>query len=196
MALEDAEATKLAYGESCMDFKVGPESTPARRWLAVLFIALCCVALIGALRLPGLFVSLILVALAYLLFQSRPDNTEQNTIRTSIDLSVEDITDVLESYEKFVNCPDADCIADRTLHRPALLDEDCQDPAITEFFNQHDSNKRFLRRLNARLAKPQLEVSELELLLKVTDKRAAALKESWLLARQAAARLGPDYRRS
>ncbi|HDM2782654.1 TPA: hypothetical protein PZN16_003127, partial [Staphylococcus aureus] len=39
-----------------------------------------------------------------------------------------------------------------------------------------------------------MRTQDLEALLRVTDERARELKESWLAARRAAFRLGPDYR--
>ena len=50
-----------------------------------------------------------------------------------------------------------------------------------------------MRRLDARLAKPNMETSEIEQLLKITDQRAFELKESWLAARRSALALGPKY---
>ncbi|MDN6246515.1 MAG: hypothetical protein L0J38_08285, partial [Corynebacterium casei] len=63
------------------------------------------------------------------------------------------------------------------------------------FHYQLSTAKRYLRRLDARLAKANMETSEFEQLLKITDQRALELKESWLVARRAALALGPNYRR-
>ena len=54
--------------------------------------------------------------------------------------------------------------------------------------------RRFLRRLNIRIHSHGMRTQDLEALLRVTDERTRELKESWLAARRAAFRLGPDYR--
>ena len=59
--------------------------------------------------------------------------------------------------------------------------------------NEDVTARRFLSRLDARLAAENLEGSQLETILTVTDMRALEIKETWLAARQAAQRLGHDY---
>ncbi|MCQ9332809.1 hypothetical protein NQ042_01630 [Corynebacterium phoceense] len=153
-----------------------------------------CVVLIVLLKVPGLMISFLLVGAALLMMSARPESTEHDALRTSIQLSSEDIRDVMAQFEDFEVSQDTDIIADRTLHRPALLDLDTNDPDIEAFHYQCASASRFLKRLPARLASPMLDTNQLEQILSVTDQRAASLQESWLAARQAAFRLGPDYK--
>lgn len=163
-----------------------------QRWLTLAIVVLCCIGLVWRLLVPGALLSLILLVLTFLLLRRRPDAYEHKALRTSIALSAEDVEDVLAEYERFSCSPDTDCLADRTIHRPALMDQDCTDADISDFHYQRTSSRRFLRRLNARLADPTLEIQQLETLLSVTDKRAAALRAAWLRARQAAQRIGPS----
>ncbi|RNE49748.1 hypothetical protein [Corynebacterium alimapuense] len=144
-------------------------------------------------RLQGLLLIAPIVAIAFLVSNKRPDATEITALRASIALSAEDISDVLAEYDQFATAPDADSLADRTLMRPALIDQDCEDPAVESFRHQYATSRRYLSRLEARLSNPALEVSQLESLLSVTDQRALDIESAWLTARQAAKRLGPNY---
>lgn len=171
-----------------------PESPQQRKALAFALIILASVILIALLKTPGFIIALILAGVAWLMVNSRPDASEQKALRSSIKLSAEDITDVLDQFNEFKTSVDTDSVADRTLHRPALLDQDCNDPAVETFHYHQASAQRFLRRLDARVNDPNLEINELENLLKVTDQRAAEIRESWLEARRAAIRLGPNYK--
>ncbi|WP_347305854.1 hypothetical protein [Corynebacterium sp. SA-MJD20WY100] len=165
-----------------------------RSTLAMALTLGACVILIALLKVPGLMISFLLVGAALLMMSARPESTEHDALRTSIQLSSEDIRDVMAQFEDFEVSQDTDIIADRTLHRPALLDLDTNDPDIEAFHYQFASASRFLKRLPARLASPMLDTNQLEQILSVTDQRAASLQESWLAARQAAFRLGPDYK--
>ncbi|HJG43890.1 hypothetical protein NQ011_06620 [Corynebacterium phoceense] len=165
-----------------------------RSTLAMALTLGACVVLIVLLKVPGLMISFLLVGAALLMMSARPESTEHDALRTSIQLSSEDIRDVMAQFEDFEVSQDTDIIADRTLHRPALLDLDTNDPDIEAFHYQCASASRFLKRLPARLASPMLDTNQLEQILSVTDQRAASLQESWLAARQAAFRLGPDYK--
>ena len=165
-----------------------------RSTLAMALTLGACVILIALLKVPGLMISFLLVGAALLMMSARPESTEHDALRTSIQLSSEDIRDVMAQFEDFEVSQDMDIIADRTLHRPALLDLDTNDPDIEVFHYQYASASRFLKRLPARLASPMLDTNQLEQILSVTDQRAASLQESWLAARQAAFRLGPDYK--
>lgn len=143
------------------------------------------------LRWPGLILIALVLGITYVMLRFRPNASETTALRSSIILSAEDISDILREFDDFSDSPDPDALADRTLHRPALLDLDCADPDIESFHYQYSTAQRFLSRLDARLASPDLDVAQLENLLSVTDRRALELRESWLAARQAARRLGP-----
>lgn len=155
-------------------------------------VALCCLALVFWLRFYGVVLSIPILLMAVFLIRNRHDAPETDALRSSISLSAEDITTVLEDYEYFAESPETDAVADRTLQRPALADKDCTQPDIEDFHFQCHTNRRFLSRLQARLS-GELSVAELEQLLNVTDRRALELKESWLLARRSAKRLGTEY---
>lgn len=170
---------------------VRPE--PNRRLWILLIILASCVAVLGIFRLQGFLLLLPIAAVALFVVTKRPDTTETLALRSSIALSAEDIEDVIHEFDHLASGTDAEAIADRTLSRPALLDLDCADGDIAAFHHQYATARRFLGRLDARLANPDLDVSQLEALLQVTDLRALEIKETWLAARQAAQRLGPDY---
>ncbi|WP_156232719.1 hypothetical protein [Corynebacterium occultum] len=155
-------------------------------------IILCCVVLVGWLKFYGLLLAIPVLLVTVLVARARPDATEARALRSSVELSAEDIQNVILEFENFRGAPDTDAMADRTLHRPALLDEDCDHPDLENFRFQFNSNRRFLSRLPARLA-ADLTVTELEQLLHVTDQRAESLKDAWLTARRSAKQLGPDY---
>lgn len=161
-------------------------------WVLVATAAACVVVLV-MFRLQGLILLVPILLVALMVLRYRPDATEVTALRSSISLSAEDLRDVLDEFDRFSDDADADALADRTLHRPALLDQDCSDPEIEEFHYQQATARRFLNRLEARLANPDLEIGQLETLLSVTDQRVLELRESWLTARQAAKRLGPNY---
>ncbi|AKK08991.1 hypothetical protein HCH15_04285 [Corynebacterium testudinoris] len=166
---------------------------PSRfRWPLVVIIVVA-LFVFAWLRLQGLLLLLPILAIAALLLWKRPNSTETDSLRTSIALSADDIRDVIAEYEHFSTSPDADALADRTLHRPALADHYCDDPAIESFHHQSSTARRYLSRLEARLANRDLEVGQLENLLNVTDERALEIKNAWLEARHAAKRLGPNY---
>ncbi|MDO5511319.1 hypothetical protein [Corynebacterium sp.] len=165
---------------------------PRQRWILAIILA-ACVAVLVIFRLQGLLLILPILAVALLVMSRRPDGAETLALRSSITLSAEDIEDIIAEFDRFAAGTDTESIADRTLTRPALLDLDCRDPDIAAFHHEYATARRFLSRLDARLAADSLEVSQLETLLTVTDMRALELREAWLAARQAAQRLGPDY---
>ncbi|MDD7582311.1 hypothetical protein ACEE23_05915 [Corynebacterium sp. 32222D000AT] len=170
-----------------------PRSAGQRRALAIVLTIIAAAFLIGLLKVVGLIVALLLAGAVWVMLSMRPDAHEHRVLRSSIQLSAEDITDVMDEFDHFSNAQDADTIADRTLHRPALLDYDCGDEAVERFHYQYASARRFLNRLNARLASTELETQDLESLLRVTDQRALDIKESWINARRSAQRLGTRY---
>ncbi|BAU96275.1 hypothetical protein N24_2013 [Corynebacterium suranareeae] len=162
--------------------------------LPLFVIGICCLLLILWLKLPGILLATIIAVATFSVMRMRTSTPEVSSLRTSIRLSSEDITDVQNEWQQFLNSPDADALADRTMARPALADPDCGDAAIEKFHYEISNANRFLGRLEARLHQ-NLLVSELETLLKVTDERALELRETWLDARKAALKLGPNYKR-
>lgn len=155
---------------------------------------MACAILVFVLKGPGIIISCVLFFAAWLMVNARPDASEHKALRASIRLSAEDITDVLKEYETFSTAVDTDSVADRTLHRPALCDRDCNDPDIEAFHYQHSTAQRFLNRLGHKLDHSDMEIAELENLLKVTDQRALDIQEAWLNARRSAFKLGPNYK--
>ncbi|MBN9643313.1 hypothetical protein ACFSSC_04640 [Corynebacterium mendelii] len=165
----------------------------APRWpLAV--AALCCIALIGWLKVTGVMLAGVILMLIYFLLHQKGNPSEAEALRTSIKLSAEDIRDVLDEYRDFLTGSEPDQQADRMLHRPALADKDCGNSDIEAFFFASQTAHRFLARLDARLA-ADLSVAQLDSLLSVTDRRALEIKEAWITARRTALRLGTDYDR-
>ncbi len=169
-------------------------SASFRSSAAVGLTVIASIALIVLLKIPGLIISFLLAAAMWLMASARPDASEHAALRSSIELSAEDIRDVMAEFERFETSMEPEVLADRTLHRPALLDLDTADEDIEAFHYNYSCAARFVRRLPARLANPMMSTSQLEHLLSITDQRAAELKESWLAARRAAQRLGPDFR--
>lgn len=169
-------------------------SASQRRGFALLLAAVTAVVLVVTLKLQGVILAVLVCGALWLFADSRPNASEHAALRASIALTVEDITDVIEDYTTFATSEDSDALADRMLHRPALVDVDCTNPSIEAFHYEMHGAQRFLRRLNARVNAPDIETGELESLLKVADERAAELKECWLSARRAALALGTDYK--
>lgn len=169
-----------------------PDSARGRLTLGIAFVCVAAVVLIWLLKLPGFLLATALTVAILSMVRSRPNASEHTALRSSIQLSAEDISDVLNEYKHFLTSSDAEALADRTLNRPALADKDCTHPYISGFFYQCSAAQRFLNRLDARLAK-DLETAELENLLAVTDQRASKLTDVWILARRAAYQLGSDY---
>lgn len=161
--------------------------------LPLFLIGLCCLILILWLKIPGILLAAIIGIAAFSILRMRTATPEVDSLRTSIRLSAEDISDVQEEWNTFLTGPDSDALADRTFTRPALADPDCGNAAIEKFHFEISNANRFLGRLEARLHQ-NLLVSELETLLKVTDERALELRETWLSARKAALKLGSQYK--
>lgn len=158
----------------------------------IVIIGISCLILVLWLKLPGLIISAAILAAVFGASQLRPVSSEVTSLLTSIRLSADEILDIQEEWDNYLDGTSADALADRTLHRPALADPDCHDPDIQKFHFTMANARRFLSRLDARL-EADLSVPQLEGILKVTDARALDLRESWLIARQAAHRLGPGY---
>ena len=142
-------------------------SASQRRGLALLLAAVTAAVLIVTLKLPGVILAAFVCGALWLFADARPNASEHAALRASIALTVEDITGVLEDYATFATSDDAESLADRTLHRPALVDVDCANPVIEAFHYEMHGAQRFLRRLDARVNSPHVETSELESLLKV-----------------------------
>ena len=161
-------------------------------WVA---IAGACLLLVALLQIEGAALSCLILVESFLLSRYHPYSQETAALKASIVLSREDIEDTLRKYEDFLYKNDTESIADRTLHRPALADENCTDPDISSFHFLASTSRRFVPRLNDRLSR-NLSIQQLESLLKLTDVRALELKEAWLQARQSAQRLGKNYQAS
>nr|WP_282441184.1 hypothetical protein [Corynebacterium pygosceleis] len=144
------------------------------------------------LKLEGVILGVLIMSMAYFVLRHRPDGAEAESLATSIRLSAEDITDVLDEFERFRHGADSDSVADRSQKRPALADPDCGDPDIETFYFECGTARRFVSRLDDRLS-TDLSIPELETLLGVTDRRALDLRDAWARARRAALRLGTDY---
>lgn len=158
----------------------------------IVLIGISCLLLVLWLKLPGLIIAGLIIAAVVGVSRLRPVSTEVTSLITSIQLSADEILDIEQEWNNYLDGTSADALADRTLHRPALADPDCHDPDIQKFHFTMANARRFLSRLDARL-EANLSVPQLEGILKVTDARALDLRESWLVARQAAHRLGPGY---
>ncbi|AKK11292.1 hypothetical protein [Corynebacterium uterequi] len=160
-------------------------------WAAV---AVLCLLLVFTLRTAGLFLSgLLFLAAALFAWRSSFIQPESRALRTSIQLSTDDIQAILDAYDRFLLAGDADSIADRTLHRPALADESCDAPAITEFRAKAEAARRFIYRVGAIVEDPSVTTTELTNILGIADQRSQELAEAWNQARLEARRLGRDY---
>ncbi|WP_066524913.1 hypothetical protein [Corynebacterium bouchesdurhonense] len=149
------------------------------------------VLLVVLLRVPGLILSLILVA-AVLMFERRHQtNPEVAAMEASLRLTRDDICEVLDAYDQLQNGASAADIADRTLHFAALANPDNTVPEVNEFILRASSARRFLARIDAHLERPDLDKAQLERLLAIADERAFELQTAWDDARRAARQLGP-----
>lgn len=162
------------------------------RHLVWMIAAVAALALVFVGKLYGTVLAItLLAAVAVVLHRSTPYHAELGALRTSLRLSCDDIRTVLEEYETFATSGDASALADRTLHRPQLLDGDSDDPDIARFHFAAHAARRFLHRLPARADDPDLTPRQLNALITVADERARDLRERWIAARAAAKRLGP-----
>ncbi|MEZ2121131.1 MULTISPECIES: hypothetical protein [unclassified Corynebacterium] len=178
-----------------MDDNALPERSgraiPVPVW-ALAVIGLICVLLAVVMKLEGIILGFLIISMSYFVLRHRPDGAEAESLATSIKLSAEDITDVIDEFERFLHGTDADSVADRTHKRPALADPDCSEPDIERFYFEYATARRFVSRLDKRLT-ADLSVPQLETLLGVTDRRALDLRKAWVHAKRAALRLGTDY---
>lgn len=164
-------------------------STERPRW-AVWAVVAAGMLLVVTLKLPGALLALLMIGAMSFMSRVRPNSSEILALRSSIELSLDDINETLTQYENFRSGTDTDAIADRTLLRPELANEDSEVAEIESFHYLRRGASRFLNRVDAKLAS-DLDASQLLKLLEVTDQRAAQLQESWIEARRAARRLAP-----
>ena len=178
-----------------MDDDALPERTgsgsPVSPWPLVA-TGLLCMVLTAWLKLEGIILGALIMSLAYFVLRHRPDGAEAESLATSIRLSAEDISDVIEEFERFRSGTDPDSVTDRSQKRPALADPDCAHPDIETFYFEYGTACRFIGRLDERLT-GDLSIPQLETLLGVTDRRALDLRDAWARARRTALRLGVDY---
>lgn len=163
--------------------KISPQPNRPRIILAAL--AALCLFLIILLKTWGVVLALLIIGFTALFIYFQPENREAEALRGSIELSLQDIESTLAEFEHFKFSGDADAIADRTLHRPALMDQDSTNPAIEEFYFLESTSKCFINRMRAKLA-GDLSVGQLESLLSIADRRSDQLQQAWIDARRAA----------
>lgn len=149
------------------------------------------VLLVVLLRVPGLILSLLLVAGVLIVGRRFQTNPEIEAMVSSLRLTRDDICDILDAYDQLQNGASAADIADRTLHFPALANPDNSVPEVNEFLLRASSARRFLARIDAYLEGPSMDKAQLERLLTVADERAFELQTAWDDARRAARELGP-----
>ena len=170
---------------------VTPSSGSPRQRIGIICAIVLAILLVWWLKSAGVILVLVLAILAWFYLASRPSSNEVQALRMSIKLSLDELDDILGEYENFAYSHDADHLADRTIHRPELLNIDSTDPDIERFHYEYSTARRYSKRMHAHLAKHHLDVSQLERLLSVSDERDASLREYWLAARRAAQRKGP-----
>ena len=73
-------------------------SARQRTIFGVIAIVAAVFVVLSALRFAGLIICLIILPLALFMLYSRPDASEQKTLKSSISLSADDIEDVVEEY--------------------------------------------------------------------------------------------------
>ncbi|WP_246846862.1 hypothetical protein [Corynebacterium sp. sy039] len=157
----------------------------------MIFIILCCVLLVYLLKTAGLIIAIIIGIGAFISWYYRPNYQEVTTLRASILLSVEDIQEVLNQYQKFSFGNDADSIADRTLYRPELINKNSRVSAISAFHDLYSASENFISRVHVKLEE-DLDAAQLKSLLYITDRRAQELQQAWIMARQAALTLNEE----
>lgn len=143
------------------------------------------------LKAAGIILVLVIGVLAWFYVSSRPSSNEVQALRASIKLSLDELDDVIAEYDEFAYSQEPDSLADRTIHRPELLNSDSDEPEIERFHYEYSTAQRYRNRMHAHLANPRLGVNQLERLLKISDERVSNLREHWFAARRAAQRKGP-----
>lgn len=173
------------------DRDVAPKSTRevSIRRIAIVVLVICGIALVVWLRTLGLALAGVFAVLIYLLEVNQPSQREVEALKSSVRASAAEIEDILDEFHDFLTSPDAERLADRTLHRPDLANANSVDPDIERFYYQVSMTKRFLNRLSARLEQ-RLTAAQVNTLLTITDQRQLELQEAWVAARRAAYRRG------
>lgn len=162
------------------------------RYTVWLVTAVAALSLVFVGKLVGTVLAILLVAsVAALLQRSTPYHAELGALRTSLQLTCDEIAAVLDDYDTFSSSNDPTALADRTLHRPRLLEVDSDNTEIARFHYEAHAARRFLHRLPARVNDAELSAEQLNTLISVADERARDLRDAWIAARQAAKRLGP-----
>lgn len=167
-----------------------PDRDLSRALIGALVLA-AAVMLVVMLRLPGLILSVFLIALVVLVSRRYQSNPEIAAIQSSLSYARDDICEILNAYDQLQNGASAADIADRTLHFPALANPDMTVPEINEFLLRASSARRFVARIDGYLASPTVDRAQLERLLTVADQRAFELQSAWDDARRVAKGIGP-----
>lgn len=149
------------------------------------------VMLVVLLRVPGLILSALLVAVVLFVVRRYQANPEIEAMRASLGYARDDICEILDAYDKLRNGASAADIADRTLYFPALANPDNSVPEVNEFLLRASSARRFLSRLDAYIENPDVDRAQLERLITIADQRASELEIAWNDARRAAREIGP-----
>ncbi|OFT86068.1 hypothetical protein [Corynebacterium sp. HMSC29G08] len=155
-------------------------------------VLVAVVMLVVLLRLPGLVLSALLVAIVGLIGRRYQPHPEVEAMRASLGYARDDICEILDAYNQLLNGASAADVADRTLHFPALANPDNSVSEINEFLLRASSARRFLSRIDAYLEDPTVDRAQLERLLTIADQRAAELEIAWDDARRAAREIGPS----
>jgi len=161
------------------------------RALGTGFLLAAAVLLVITLRVPGIMLAIVLVAVMYAVLHRYDTDPEASALTSSLRIVRDDIGDILARYDTFLHGPDPDAIAERTLYYPALADPGTTHPAIQDFQLRAAAARRFIARVDARLAQGDLDRAQLEHLITIADERAFALDTAWRDARRAARELGP-----
>lgn len=167
-----------------------PNRDLSRALVGALVLA-ATVVLVLTLKLPGLVLSILLMAAATLFYRRLQPAPEVEAIRSSLLFARDDIVEILNAYDQLQHGASAADIADRTLHYPALANPDNSVPAVNEFLLRASSSRRFLERIDSHLESSTTDKAQLEKLLAIADQRAFELQEAWTDARRAAKELGP-----
>lgn len=152
---------------------------------------LAAVLMLVAFKTVGLVMGIALVLATAFYVSARRPTGRQEKLRSLLRHAADDLRDILGHYEEFAFSEDAEHIADRTLHRPELLNPDSEVTEVSAYHQMRANTQRFLRRLDAHLSDESLADTELENLLTITDQRSRQLQEAWLRARGAAREIGP-----
>ncbi len=163
------------------------------RALGAGFILAASVLLALTLRGPGVMLAIVLMLGMYAVLHRYDSDPEASALSASLRIVRDDIEDILARYDDFLHGAGPDAIAERTLHFPALADPGATHPVIQDFQLRAAAARRFIARVDARLAAGDLDRAQLERLISIADERAFALDSSWREARRAARELGTGH---